>query len=279
MDEKKEIAKQMTEDASNELSRSLALQTSNYLEGVWEVTGKEKKDVSDVVEARKLDYELLDRWIKYMAKPTDKYKNKDAWQAMMKKDGGTKAEAKKLAEQFQDEVEQVMLQKNDLDAQNKVLNDKDLDGTKPKKRTDKPSNFVSNKDFNPGALIRYKVLPDDVTNFWTEIFERELKDFEDPQASMDRKPKPGVLLFRGWGLESRLGPETQARLKSVQDDIAALEKKLDPSYPFHSRRERFRQAGQYPTGASRESGESRAGSAAAFSERAVQGRSHASHRR
>ncbi len=232
LDEKKEIAKQMTEDASNELSRSLALQTTNYLEGVWEVTGKEKKDVSDVVEARKLDYELLDRWIKYMAKATDKYKNKDAWQAMIKKDGGTKAEAKKLAQQFQDEVEQVMLQKNELDAENKVLTDKDLDGTKPKKRTDKPSNFVSNKDFNPGALIRYKVLPDDVTNFWEEIFEHELKDSEDPQASMDRKPKPGVLLFRGWGLESRLGPETQARLKSVQDDIAALEKKLDPSYPF-----------------------------------------------
>jgi cytochrome c553 len=232
LDQKQEIAKEMTEDASNELSRSLALQTANYLQGVWEVTGKEKKDMSEVVESRKLDYELMERWIKYMAKPTDKYKNKDAWQAMIKKDGGTKAEAKKLAEQFQDEIEQVMLQKNDLDAQNKVLEAKDLDGTKPKKRTDKPSNFVSNKDFNPGALIRFKVLPDDVTNFWVEIFEHELKDSEDPQASMDRKPKPGVLLFRGWGLESRLGPETQARLKSIQDDIAALQKKLDPSYPF-----------------------------------------------
>jgi len=232
LDQKEEIAKQMTEDASNELSRSLALQTANYLEGVWEVTGKEKKDVSEVVEARKLDYELLEKWIKYMAKPTDKYKNKDAWQAMIKKDGGTRAEAKKLAAQFQEEVVEVMLQKNDLDAQNKVLTDKDLDGTKPKKRTDKPSNFVSNKDFNPGALIRFKVLPDDITNFWVEIFERELHDSEDPQASMDRKPKPGVLLFRGWGLESRLGPETQARLKAVQGDIAALQKKLDPSYPF-----------------------------------------------
>ena len=181
LDEKKEIAKQMTQDASNELSRTLALQTANYLEGVWEVSGKEKKDIAQVVESRRLDYELLERWIKYMAKPTDKYKYKDAWQAMLKKDGGTRAEAKNLAEQFQDEVEQVMLQKNDLDAQNKVLVDKDLDGTKPKKRTDKPSNFVSNKDFNPGALIRFKVLPDDVTNFWMEIFQRELKDSEDPQ--------------------------------------------------------------------------------------------------
>jgi hypothetical protein len=232
LDQKQEIAHEMTQDASNELSRSLALQTANYLEGVWEVTGKEKEGIAEVVEARKLDYELLERWIKYMAKPTDKYKYKDAWQAMIKKDGGTKAEAKKLAQQFQDEIEQVMLQKNDLDAQNKVLEDKDLDGTKPKKRTDKPSNFRFEQGLQPGALIRFKVLPDDVTNFWVEIFERELRDSEDPQANMEKKPKPGVLLFRGWGLESRLGPETQARLKSIQDDIAALQKKLEPSYPF-----------------------------------------------
>ena len=40
--------------------------------GVWEVTGKPKKDMAQVVNDRQLDYELLDRWIKYMAKPTDK---------------------------------------------------------------------------------------------------------------------------------------------------------------------------------------------------------------
>ncbi len=45
-----------------------------------------------------------------------------------------------------------MLAKNEIDGENKVIADKDLDGTKPKKRTDKPSNFVSNKDFNPGAV-------------------------------------------------------------------------------------------------------------------------------
>ena len=50
--------------------------------GVWEVTGKQKKDHSQVVEERRLDYELLERWIKYMGKPTDKYHDKEAWQAL-----------------------------------------------------------------------------------------------------------------------------------------------------------------------------------------------------
>jgi cytochrome c553 len=235
LDKKQKIAQEMSQNLSNELSRTLALQTSNYLQGVWEVTGKQKKEVAQVVEARRLDYELLERWVKYMGKATDKYKNKDAWQAMIKKGGGTQEEARKLADKFQDEVIGAMLEKNEIDGENKVLADKDLDGTKPKKRTDKPSNFVSNKDFNPGALIRFKSLADELNNFYTEVFQRELKDSEDPAAMMAmnaRQANPGVLLFRGWGLESRVGPEAQARLKSVQDDITAARKKLDPYYPF-----------------------------------------------
>jgi mono/diheme cytochrome c family protein len=234
LEKKQKILQEENQNLSNELSRTLALQTANYLQGVYDVTGKQKREMAQVVEQRKLDYELLDRWVKYMAKPTDKYKNKEAWQAMMKK-GGTPDEVKKLAEKLQEEVVQSMLDKNEIDAQNKVIADKDLDGTKPKKRTDKPSNFVSNKDFNPGSWLRLLSLPEEENNFCTEIFQRELKDAEDPNAMMAagaRQGNPGVLMFRGWGLQSRVGPEAQARLKSLQDDMEALRKKLDPHYPF-----------------------------------------------
>jgi mono/diheme cytochrome c family protein len=234
LDMKQKILQEEQQNLSTELSRSLALQISNYLQGVYEVAGKPKREMAQVVEQRKLDYELLDRWIKYMAKPTDKYHNKDAWQAMIKK-GGTAEEAKKLAGKFQEEAIEAMLQKNDIDAQNKVIADKDIDGTKPKKRTDKPSNFVSDKDFNPGSWLRLLSLPDEQNNFYTEIFLRELKDAEDPNAMMAagaRQGNPGVLVFRGWGLQTRLGPEDQARLKTMQDDVNAARKKLDPHYPF-----------------------------------------------
>ena len=81
---------------------------------------------------------------------------------MIKKSGSTQQEAKKLAEKFQEEVVAVMLEKNDIDAENKVIQAKDLEGTKPKKRTDKPSNFMSYKDFNPGSWLRLKSLPDEI---------------------------------------------------------------------------------------------------------------------
>jgi truncated hemoglobin YjbI len=235
LDMKQKILQEEQQNLTNELSRSLAYQISNYLQGVYEVTGaRQKREVAQVVEQRKLDYELLDRWIKYMAKPTDKYHNKDAWQAMIKK-GGTPAEAKRLADEFQQEAVEAMLAKADIDAQNKVIADKDIDGTKPKKRTDKPSNFVSNKDFNPGSWLRLLSLPEQQNNFYTEIFQRELKDSDDPNAMMAagaRQGNPGVLMFRGWGLQTRLGPADQARLKTMQDDVSAARKKLEPHYPF-----------------------------------------------
>ena len=235
LDVKQKILQETSQGFTNELSRSLAYQTANYLEGVAEVKGKQKREMAQVVEQRKLDYELLDRWIKYMDKPTVKYHNKDEWQAMIKKGGGTPDEVKKLAGRFQDEVVQSMLDKNEIDAENRVIADKDIEGTKAKKRTDKPSNFVSNKDFNPGALLLFKSLPEEQNIFWTEIFLREVKDAEDPNAMMAmgaRQGNPGVLLFRGWGLESRIGPEGQARLKVLQADADAARRKLEVSYPF-----------------------------------------------
>ena len=235
IDEKQKAFEELQKSLTGGLARALSLQAANYLIGVWEVTGKQKKDMALVVNDRRLDYELLDRWIKYMAKPTVRYHNKEEWQALMKSGGGTPQEAAKLAARFQQEIVDVTVANDGIDEENRVITDKDVDGSKPKKRTDKPSNFVSNKDFNPGALLRLKSLPEDQTAFWTEIFVRELKDNEDPNdmVEMDaRKITPGVLMFRGWGLESRIGPEAQARLKSLHDDLEALKKKIDPYYPF-----------------------------------------------
>jgi hypothetical protein len=136
------------QNLSADLSRSLAFQASNYLQGVWEINGSQKKKIEAVVEARKLDFELTDRWLKYMAKPTTKYKNKDAWQALLKKPAITMPDAKKLADKFQEEIIAVMLEKTEIDAENKVIAAKDMDGTKPKNAG------RSNRVSSPAAVSR-----------------------------------------------------------------------------------------------------------------------------
>ena len=78
-------------------------------------------------------------------------------------------------------------------------------------------------------------MPEEENNFWTEIFQRELSDSDDPAAMMamgGRGGKPGVLLFRGWGLESRIGAEAQAQMATIRTDIDEARKKLEPAYPF-----------------------------------------------
>jgi cytochrome c553 len=247
--EKKQKILQETQLAlSGELSESLAFQTANYLEGVYDVVAL-KKEKDAVVEARKLDYELLERWIAYMSRVTEKYHEKDAWQAMMKRasqappaaEGGgrggnrTNPEVKKLAEEFQAAVVKSMLARKDLNEENDIITAKSLEGTTKKKRANKPNEFITNDDFCPGCGLRLKNMPEAAASFWTEIFQKELKDSDDPTAMMamgSRQAKPGVLLFRGWGLESRVGPEAQARMASIKADVEAAKKKLDPSYPF-----------------------------------------------
>jgi uncharacterized membrane protein YgcG len=261
VEKKQKVLQEMQTSLSASLSESLAFQTANYLQGVYQVVGQ-KKEKDAIVEARKLDYELLERWIAYLGKTTDKYHEKETWQALMKKavaapamggggrggngggggrGGGPGAstavppEVKKVSEEFQANVVKVMLARKELEDENQIITAKSLEGTTKKKRANKPNEFITNDDFCPGCGLRLKNMAEEESNFWTEIFQRELRDSDDPTVDMAngaKAPKPGVLLFRGWGLESRVGPEAQARMASVKADIDAAKKKLDPSYPF-----------------------------------------------
>ncbi len=256
VEKKQKVLQEMQTALSNSLSESLAFQTANYLEAVYDVAGQ-KKEKDAVVEARKLDYELLDRWIAYMGKTTDKYHEKEAFQSLIKKAvpapaagggggrggrggggggrGGGNPELKKVAEEFQANVVKVLLAKKELDDENQVITAKSLEGTTKKKRANKPNEFITNDDFCPGCGLRLKNMAEEESNFLTEIFVRELRDSDDPTvdaANGAKAPKPGVLMFRGWGLESRVGPEAQARMASIKADLEAAKKKLDPSYPY-----------------------------------------------
>ncbi len=234
VDKKNKRLNEMQTDLSSQLSESLALKTSDYLQGVFDIAGPQKRDLATVVESRKLDYELLDRWVRYMAKTTDKYKTKEAWQAMMKK-GGNAQQVKKLADEFQAEVIRVMIARHDLDEENEIIYDQSLETTKKKKRANKPNEFKTNDDFCPNCGLRLKNMPEADNNLWTEIFQREIRDAEDPNAMMaagNRQGAPGVLLFRGWGLESRIGAADQARMATLKAEIDEQRKLLDPGYPY-----------------------------------------------
>jgi hypothetical protein len=311
IEKKQQMLQQIQQNVSNQLSNSMAFKTSSYLQGVYEVT-VQKRDAETVVENRRLDYEVLQRWITYMAKTTEKYHQKDAWQMMIKAatapagrggrgggrggrggaaatdndspmakndaapqpagtpaakapvsaatpapvtnaggggfgggggrggrgagGGGANPEVKKLADEFQAEVIRVMLARKELDDENQVIIAKSLEGTKKKKRANKPNEFITNDDFCPNCGLRLKNLPEEDNNLWTEVFQRELRDSDDPNAMMamggGRGGKPGVLLFRGWGLESRSGSEAQTQMAAIRTDIDEARKKIGNGFQY-----------------------------------------------
>src|SRR6185436_2507457 len=126
LERKQKIVRDMQTNLGSQLSQSLAFETQKYLEAVYDVAGPQKKEMPQVVEEKKLDYEQLDRWVKYMDKPSTFYPYKKAWQEFIKRPASTAAQAKRIAQQFQDKLIQVMLARNEVNEENEVIADKAL---------------------------------------------------------------------------------------------------------------------------------------------------------
>jgi hypothetical protein len=215
---------------SEQLAQTLALQASKYMQAAWKVTGEPKEEVSKVVDAGRLDYELFDRWLKFLAKPPKFYPFLTAWQELIKA-GGTAPQAKTLADEFQTLLLDVMFAKKDIKDENDIIAAKALPGTKKKEPAKLPSDFVTNDDFCPGCSLTLKSLPIERTNLWTDVFQRDLQDGFDPAQASD-KIRPGLLSFRGWGLERQLSAERRRYVEELRADIKALRAAQPPHYPF-----------------------------------------------
>src|SRR5205807_7942084 len=207
----------------------LALQASKYMIAAWKVSGEPKERLEKVADANKLDFELFDRWMKFLARPPKFYPYLSKWQEMIKS-GGSADQAKTLADEFQALLLDVMFERKEIKEENDIIAAKALPGTKKKEPGKLPSDFVTNDDFCPGCGLELKNLPIDRQNLWTDVFQRDLQDGFDPAQSRDAKP--GLLAFRGWGLERQLSPERRAYVDDLRADIKTLRAAQPPHYPF-----------------------------------------------
>jgi hypothetical protein len=230
IEKKEKLLDEFTRTESTQLSQTLALQASKYMVAAWKVTGEPKEDIPKIVDSEKLDYELFDRWIKFLAKPPKFYPYLTRWQEMVKT-GGSAAEARKLADEFQAVLLDVMFDKKDIKDENDVIYAKSLPGTKKKEPGKLPSDFVTNDDFCPGCGLELKSLPIERNNLWTDVFQRDLQDGFDPAQQFERA-KPGLLAFRGWGLERQLSADRRRYVELLREDIQSLRKAQPPRYAF-----------------------------------------------
>src|SRR5579872_4549837 len=229
IEDRQKLVGEFMSTESSQLAQTLAFQASKYMRAAWKVTGEPKADISKTVDDEKLDYELFDRWIKFLAKPPKNYPYLKAWQEMIKR-GGSSAEAKKLGDEFQKTLVEILFEKNEIKEENEIVAAKALPGTKKKKPANLPNEFITNDDFCPGCGLQLKTLALERMNLWTDVFLRNLDD-GDPQQ-MPERVKPGLLVFRGWGLERQLSAERRAYIDALRADIAELKKSLPAHFPY-----------------------------------------------
>jgi mono/diheme cytochrome c family protein len=209
-----------------QLAQTLAFQSAKYMQAVWRVTGEPKADKNSVIQSGKLDYELFDRWMRFLSKPPTFYPNLKNWQEMVKR-GGTADEAKRLAEDFQKTLLDLILARKEMASENDIIKAKALPTTKPKQYANLPNEFKTNDDFCPGCGLELKALEIEKTNLYSDVFEFDLE-----VTAPGAPGKPALLAFSGWGLERQLGPDRQALLQSLRDEIDALQKSLPEKYSY-----------------------------------------------
>ena len=230
IEKKEKLLEEFMRTEGTQLAQTLALQASTYMAAAWRVTGEPKEDAAKVVDDQKLDYELFDRWLKFLAKPPRFYPYLTKWQEMVKA-GGSAKEAKTLADGFQALLLDVMFERKDVNDENDIIKAKALQGTKKKEPAKLPSDFVTNDDFCPGCGLELKSMPIERQNLWTDAFQRDLQEGFDPAYQYDRI-KPGLFLFRGWGLERQLSADRRRYVDGLKSDIETLRKEQPPKYPF-----------------------------------------------
>jgi mono/diheme cytochrome c family protein len=229
LEQKREMLREYTNTEAQQLAGTLAFQAAKYMKAAWQVTGEPKKERAEIIEKERLDYELFDRWLAFLERKPTFYPYLKDWQAMIAR-GGTAAEADRLATAFQDLIVSVLLEDREVKKENDIIKARALPTAKPKKPANKPNEFKTNDDFCPGCGLELRSMTKERTALYRDVFVVNLSDEDLP--GVGQPGKPGLLRFRGWGLEQRLGADRRALIEGLRKDIEAMEKALPPKYAY-----------------------------------------------
>ncbi len=218
---------QFGQTESKQLGFVLATRIADYLVAAWKATADEKADVATVANAEKLDYELLTRVVRFMQREPKHYPHLKPWQEFLRK-GGTEKDARRAADAFQTELLAVVDEQRKLEEENEVIFARS--GLKKRReRPQKPNEFKTDDDFCPGCGLEYKTLSLEKMNLYTDVFTRDLDGGDEMNIAAR---KPGLLSFRGFGLERFMSDDRRIFLKEKQAEVAKLRKELGDTYPY-----------------------------------------------
>ena len=202
---------------SEQLARVLTLQTSEYMQAAWKVTGKEQIPAQRAASEARLDLETLERWIDFLDDQPKHYPFLTDWQALIADEGGTEEKAEELADAFQRLLLEVTAEQKKLEERNEKIIAK---GTplEETKSVPMPNGFES---FFDEHQLELETMDRERFNLYMDVFEYDLDNELDTFF-----PKPALLRFRGWGLERQLSRGAADHLAAMRKEIEELEEGL-----------------------------------------------------
>ncbi len=207
---------------SEQLARVLTMQASRYMMAAWRVTGQEKLPPDRAASRARVDLETLERWIRFLGKEPRHYPYLEDWQAMIARGDAEEDEAQELADAFQRLLLEVAAEQAELEERNRRIIAK---GTplEEVKSTPMPNGFES---FFDRHQLELDTMERERLNLYTDVYRRDLDNTLDTFF-----PAPGLLRFRGWGLERQLGRVAADHVEAMRAGIDELEEAL-PDLPF-----------------------------------------------
>jgi hypothetical protein len=226
--QKREMLAEFLRVEAEQLAATLAFETARYMKAAWQVTGEPKKTKAEIIERDKLDYELFERWLTFLSRPPTYYPFLADWQKMIA-GGGSAKEADTLAIAFQELVTGLVLEEREVRRENEIIKARALPTAKPKEPANLPNEFKTNDDFCPGCGLELRSMSKDRTALYRDVF---VVDLATDAFIPGQRNTPGLLRFRGWSLEQRLGQDRRATIEVLRKDIETMAKALPPKYAY-----------------------------------------------
>jgi uncharacterized protein DUF1553/uncharacterized protein DUF1549/cytochrome c len=200
-DEKKAQIRDFLYAQATQLQEMLAAQTARYLRGAREVL--KERDAAEVAVRQALDRETLDRWVRYLRRPTFDHPYLKDWSD----------EAKFDPEKFQTRVLAVLKERKQVDETNVIRK------AEAKKK---------------GGRAEVVALENNSYYLWRDLF------FNDFYGNQFKQEDDGLLYYgpnRGYyesdgAVERFLSGVWKQHLDGLRADLARLKSEVPPAYPY-----------------------------------------------
>ena len=115
----KEVLEEFRESHRQKLVDVFAFQISRYIQAVWRILGPSKANLKQVAQAKVLDVETLEKWVKYLESSPRDHHFLDRWDDFLRK-GATPEEVVQLGDEVEVLAISAIREKRKIDEENKI---------------------------------------------------------------------------------------------------------------------------------------------------------------